>query len=574
MARKRPSPTRPESAPQKTKADSPSAAVSTNKTPRVTLDGMPTEILLDIFGYLRSVKPYGGEDFSGIRKLRLVSKRIRDVADIADIDDWREFVFSIRRDHLRDLLRVAKKKGEHVTSLVYLVEVLYPIRQTYRQYELHIRSQERYHDLHFPAPLSRDDVFKDWEKYCILVQQQEDTLDNHRDYKVLHEAIPQFPNLRNITVSYNNEFRIRPLNKPPYRRCPPEFIGNYDQSGMYRLHSILRAVQAAGTRLHSLRASSIQLDFFEPDFFNHPKYGLGAWLGLLDNLTDIALTIEVVDDGAWDPTENIQHCRKTMDHGVLRRILDNAPKLATIKIAFFGSTIWPGRHPAPAKLNSILPLNRVWPGLKSISLSHVETERQEITRFLKRHKDSLEELKLESVQLGRTSWIRLLRDLRENFGDGAHLKTAHIFGFIKGKTEDHSSADDETESWRLTYPKRSRYLSSETIAMQTYIISAEEQECPLKKDNMCDDGEESYDEAENNEEEEEYARDVNGWAWLEGEGDDEDEARGEGGDGEDHYGESEDGSADGSEHYPNTSREHWESEEAYRQAVYNEYRFH
>ncbi|KAK4446263.1 hypothetical protein QBC34DRAFT_496994 [Podospora aff. communis PSN243] len=330
------------------------------------LASMPPKVLLDVFDHLKVGKRNGVEDLSDIRNLRLFCKSIGVIANALAL---REFVFSINRFQLRNLLKVAKRHGQHVRSLVYFVEKVGPAGSyvNCNKYERLVRcdprSMGRIRAAQGPGRTVDDIIIDDWERYTILHQQQKDIIDHQRDCKVLYGAMPQLPNLRHITVAQKNRFR----RGTPKRRF--------------------------------IRAGPIYLGFFNGDLFDKPGQELGDFMGLLDNLTRIALTIR----------------------GDVRRILDNAPNLEDIDIKFTGSH-WHVDHYAAATLNSILPLNRVWPRLKCLSLSHVETERQELARFLKRHKHSLEKFELTSIQLRRTSWKRLLPDLKEKLGDTPYLK--------------------------------------------------------------------------------------------------------------------------------------------------------
>ncbi|KAK5658994.1 hypothetical protein OQA88_1080 [Cercophora sp. LCS_1] len=181
-----------------------------------------------------------------------------------------------------------------------------------------------------------------------------------------------------------------------------------------------------------------------------------------------------------------------MQKGVIRRILDSAPNLTHIELSFVGDYNGGLDGGSPAKLADVVPLDRVWSNLKSVDFKEMELERQEITRFLSRHRDSLEWFKLATLRLNRTSWRPLLQELRANLCN-VGLKNAYIVGQFHGVSEDGLNA---REFWSLGYADHMDNMCSRSTAIQKYIISPEEQPLPLPDGHMFSDDEDEDDENE------------------------------------------------------------------------------
>ncbi|KAK4451053.1 hypothetical protein QBC34DRAFT_61601 [Podospora aff. communis PSN243] len=474
------------------------------------LDRLPTEILSQIIGELPVYSYDDGSEFKAIamphtRDLRLVNRAVSAVASSFALRTV-PFVMGKRDFRLLEGIANHEANRHHVIQLMYHVRQLDPKILSLERYTTAIKTQMLMDSPDSPFCFrtecpdqdgpqckwvkSDDEIHEDYQQYLRIHQQQQDILDKYHDYEVLRRVVAKLPRLRNLTVSSCQQlgYYQKPSPVLPWRtgRSREVYLGRYDTRAAVRhLHALLHGVQEAGTRLQHLSASKIYFSLFEPDVFLGPRYGLHTIFNLFDNLTNFSFEVKALDecssgrleddDQDYDEESQIKLCRMTMAKGILRRILDNAPNLATIDLRFTGDFEpmtyhdGPWRYPcftAAAKLGHVLPLNRVYPHLHTIYLMNMETERQEIGRFLFRHKKTLKSFTLEDMVLKRTSWVQLIRDLRDKFHD-AGLKRAEIRGLIRGVSEDEEHEAEiadlgivHGDPWEPTSSLLSKYITS------------------------------------------------------------------------------------------------------------------
>ncbi|GAB1315440.1 hypothetical protein MFIFM68171_05650 [Madurella fahalii] len=451
------------------------------------LDKLPTEILFEITAQL---------EITDVRKLRLVNRTIGAIADRIAL---KEICFTMCKQDFVMIREIMKNPvyAAHVTRLAYVVQMLTMERQTLQMYTNAIRkkrrSDEELHKKHphlFERPpdrMTKREILDHYNRYLRLYEDQDEILTNELDYEVLKEVIAKLPNLRDVVVSDCNELRI--IKKPHIKSHWELHSGKFDdgKASTRHLRAILKGVEESKTQLQSIRAALIYLDIL-----NETQFGLHSMASdLLENLTTFQLMLLAVEEreGGWlgedpvDITNQIAQCRALVHKGALRRILDRMPNLVELDIQFFEAHCQiKGTFPSPAALRDVIPLDRVWPRLKTFSISGVETERQEIASFLVRHKQSLESFDLCYIRLTSTSWYKLLPYLKSQFC-GTQLKDARLLDSIIGRSEDMLQLP---EAWSLGHPDHDERPNRIGAAVTKYLLSPRKRRCPLRDDNMLE----------------------------------------------------------------------------------------
>ncbi|KAK4441981.1 hypothetical protein QBC34DRAFT_499986 [Podospora aff. communis PSN243] len=462
------------------------------------LERLPAELLCQILGGL------SGTD---IRNMRLVNHAI---ASFANAIHFKEVCFTMCQQDFAHLRAIASNLdyAVHVSSLAYVVDIFTVNRQTPEMLTAGIRKREqmdlRLHSNNpalFSIPekeMEDDEIAQSYETYTRMFDEQHDILENNLDFQVLEEIVPKLPNLRGIVMSEGNELRIIHTNKPkPFSvrdvNCLKQlYMGDWDDDDAPARHlrALLKAVEKAGTQLRSIESAGMKVSFLDES-----EFGLHNMAPhLLQNITNLKLSILVAEEpDSGHPARNyrdfvrrqLEACRPEFQKGTLRRILQTLPNLVNLdlQLAEYHQE-YMGTFPSPAALSDIIPLDHVWPNLKSLSLSNVETERQELAKFLLRHRPTLESLDLGFIKLTSTSWRKLLPYLRLQFSseNGGRLKRARMLDVVMGKSE---CSLHFTEGWALGHPDHSIRPHPLGTAVSRYLLG-QKKKCPLKTGNILD----------------------------------------------------------------------------------------
>lgn len=455
----------------------------------ITLEQLPTEVLCEIFGQL---------GLRHVRALRLVNKAIGAIANSIAL---KQLFFYPAKEDFDMLTEIANQpsRANHVTSLLYGAVMLSTKHQTLPMYTANIRQREHLNDQmdHIGVPrikprppkMTEAQIREDYQLYLRYYEEQEDILKNKRDYEVLENLVAKLPNLREVSVSSLNELREMPDG--PYDACKGSGEPDSGVPEVRNLRALLSGVKAAGTQLQTIRAAVVPFSFFDDAHFS-----LHSMLDLFQNLTHFVIDILAAEEHHYAPwiddmfgslpedsiVNQLNECRATMRRGVLRRALENMPNLATLEISFEEYVDRQvGLYNAPVDLGDIMPLDRVFRRLKNLKISNVGTDRQEIIKFLARHKESLNSVSLGALKLAKTSWLQLLPALKSTFrGTGCRVELLDV---ITGYSED---GNNKFEAWSLGNPHYSANPMSIHLHLSTlkYLEASAKLPCPLDDYNM------------------------------------------------------------------------------------------
>jgi len=469
---------------------------SREPTPSVTrtLDTLPPEIIHYIFELLK---------IEDVRRLRRVSRQLGAIGACHALP---ELVFYLHQGDLNVLRTIARHPvyPTYVRSLIYGTDVLENEQLHFKDFTPDcrkiLREAAREHRDHDPKkcalarapPPTIEDIKEKYRLYKRVLQQQHEVLDTRFDFEVLKEVIPKLPNLQEIIVSSDYEYRDSPVRgfKTPFDELAtePRLDGILGSEGVRHLEALLEGVYAAyndgGMRgLKALRAGLIHFSFFDG-----PHQILLQMPDLLAHLTSFELLIlpesDIVNRGGELEYEN---CQALMRTGVIRNLVRRMPNLETLSIAFDDHTSG-DELLFPASLRDLVPLKHTWPNLEKFRLENVETDRDELTAFLVLHKESLMNLHLHAVRLKTTSWRKLLPQLKVEL-DTHLMDEVLISGVVFGQSEDppgHGLApgmmDDGEEEWFLGDDNDPEETLA--LAVEDYFMSPTKMKCPLTRSNM------------------------------------------------------------------------------------------
>lgn len=449
------------------------SAGETAKPKPKTLDTLPDEMILGICQHL------GKTD---ILTLRLVGGKISSIADSLAMKQIKFYMYNPDFDKLLAIANNAAYR-ELVLSLVYFVEILPVKHHTLDTYREIIREEES-DDIHPTAALTDAEVSADFLLYDEWWKAQNDILTTFRDYKVLEEVISKLPKLQRINVIFRDQrqaalYRDR---RPARSLWVEHYDGQTNEGRATARHfrAMLKGVHAAGTRMQFIWADPVHYKILD-----ETKFGLHTMTELLGDATLFRLVLDVTEQSCfctWHPPQEpaeieavMEDCRFMVGTKVLRRVLDSMPLLETLKLSFLEHTFpFRLRFKRPAAFSDIFSDGRRWTRLKVVKLCNVETDRHELVRFFRRHRESLQSFVLERASLGNTSWYKLLPSLR------AVLSGTKIVPLISGWTTGHSEDGMDTmEGWFLGGVLGPQLQT----AVAEYLIGLD-REFPLTEDNM------------------------------------------------------------------------------------------
>lgn len=484
---------------------------------QLTLLSLPPEILHHVCTHL---------PLKSIRSLRLTCQHLNEIGACHALP---ELVFYLHTTDFAALRSIASHPiyPRYVRSLIYGCDILPSPRLTLKQYANECRRTEKrrakMHARHAcdeanRPPKPHTEVKESYKEYKRVHQAQEEIMESKKDYEILREVVGKMTNLKEVMVSSDFEFRLGSLTsssagssiygghsggmksdalkncRTPFDKldCLTQLDGEKGQEGVRHLRAILMAVKEAGIELKSLCAGLIHWSFFNQSLGNFGFHSMG---NLLANLTRFELL--VLPGPSQDP-EDFQHadaiemnnmsidvmdeiyrCQGLMRTGVIRKLVRGMPNLEILSIGFMDHAE-DNDFIFPARLQDVIPMDFTFPNLESLKLEGLETERQELTDFVVKHKDSLMKLELRDMRLVTTSWRKLLPELRYELNTEL-MEEVSIYGMALGQAEEDD--DQELEEWFMGDPEDHGATELAT-KVQKYFMDLSVSDCPLSRDNM------------------------------------------------------------------------------------------
>lgn len=381
--------------------------------------------------------------------LRLVNKTF---AVIAGTYILPEVSFYMHQDNLTHLRAIAQRDvfAPNVKSITYFAQVYESPAVSFNKFK---RDHERSVML-WRTPLANEPswmaMLKDspmdveYEKYRQMVLAQDRIKNGMLDLECLKDVFARFTALRDVTMSSGNLFYegCRHEKPSPYTNCVRDAHHNLEPVGCRHLEVLLEALAYNERSIDSLRAGELDWRFFDKS-----PTELSRLFQPLTNLQylDLILCTKQDDDGL-DVDDDIHKCRRFLGRGMISIILKSMPKLVVLCLEMDCDI---EQSHCPAVLKDVISPGHHWPQLKQLNLANIECDRWALMDVLELHKDTLSHLCLKYINLGTTSWKRLLPDIRKKL----YLEDACICGQLTGQSEDFDDDDaantDPAETWDL-----------------------------------------------------------------------------------------------------------------------------
>lgn len=388
-------------------------------------------------------------DVQDVRMLRLACRMLEAVAAY---HAFPELVIYLHHDDFDMLRRFADhpEYSKHVKSVVYVCDVLKPRCLTFKKYVAQKRKRDKirweveqwkHRDFKLPGPMpqppqpdSEEFMYGAYQRYKHVQEHQTRILAEGLDFTILKSVIPQFRNLKNITVSADRWFLEDQRHKTPFDDL---FVtaGDYlEPPGCRHLGSLLMPLTGLPTtHLRSLKLGSIDWSFLEQ--LQEPSR-LEQMIEVCQNLTTFELYLNTgadFDDAGWDGGGvHVFDCKGVVRQGGLRRLLGSMTRLENLAIGFTYPDEEMGLY--PATLGDLVPEGMHWPNLWKFRFDLIEASRQDLVDFIRRHSSTVTEFHLQDLRLLASSWLVFLPQLRE-LAEDMFLDDLTISGTVYGETE-------------------------------------------------------------------------------------------------------------------------------------------
>lgn len=420
-------------------------------------------------------------DFLRVRDVRDFRRCCKAWAEVGSCHAFRSITFYLQKEDLDFLQAISQNESaaRNVRWLTYVGATLDPVKKTFEEYchyySTYIRNMDKLLAMARdnkpppPPPIKTTQLRVLYHRYEELLAQQEATLHNDTDIRVIQEAIARFPALQQITMSTDQQFYGGKTLLSPYDDIQVRPTDCLKPIGCRHLDSMFAAVAETSVQLKRLQAGRFSWRFFDKD-----PTALSKALARCVGLTDLELIIATdtnrrpgTQGSSDDRGLEVLECRRVMQTGQLRDFIMSLQNLKVLTVHF----TWESeRNGYPASLDDILMPKVRWRHLESLSLSTISCERQDLVSVLKKHKTTLKMLRLVHICLVSTSWLVLLPQIRKTL---RFLEEASIFGELSGLGED----TNDRELFDLEHPDAAPDELRDAIT--EYLL--EGGRCPLRK---------------------------------------------------------------------------------------------
>ncbi|RYP58031.1 hypothetical protein DL769_009145 [Monosporascus sp. CRB-8-3] len=433
---------------------------------------LPPEVLHLICSYLSP---------SEARRIRFCCKALADVGAAYGFEEIAFYLWKADFDKLRAVAR-HPTISRHVKTLIYMAANLneqpisleeyieYTTRGAYRQ------NVERCNpnwlpdtvpkvescDLH-QVPLSVEEVQENYRHYVMAIEEQRQMLSTGEDFDVLREVFSRLPSLRSVVMENDSSFfpEFYREEKSPFNVFFDYSMQPLEPEGVRQMDAIMHGLAGSGIHLEVLTAGYLHLSLIDKCFFDKILAHCGGLksINLMFSTADTDVTIHE------DDTKYIAMARPLTAKGVIASFLSAMPQLNSFSIGF--QTSLSNRLFYPAAFRDIVRPGFKWHHLRKVHLVAIKSDRQEMLDFFQLHRDTLRSVYLRDIRLVKTSWTRLLRQMKEIL----RLDDIRLCSWLHGKVEDKNDyerpARGETrakfENWWLGDPEidRNRCLSED-----------------------------------------------------------------------------------------------------------------
>ncbi|KAI1373707.1 hypothetical protein F4677DRAFT_448275 [Hypoxylon crocopeplum] len=281
------------------------------------------------------------------------------------------------------------------------------------------------------APIREEDILENFEQYERTFEDHRSILEDGCD--LFKEVLPKFTNLKQLVLDNRPTTRILPFDGLLAPTTPSTYADG-------QLSAIMGGLRNPGIKLRSIRG--IELDPRTIDLYLFDDLG-----PVRDRLTSIELEFKTEAEDVEDADEpdeppagsgyDVMETRRQTDAGRIAECLRDSPGLESMSITF--TSYLDDEVGFPAGLSHVIPPGFKWNDLREVRLQYIEMERQDLFTFLQLHRETLRTIRLDDIKLTSTSWVKLLRQMKQTL----QLQKIHIAGHLCGKFEEGEDGFDE-----------------------------------------------------------------------------------------------------------------------------------
>ncbi|KAH6659404.1 hypothetical protein BKA67DRAFT_544360 [Truncatella angustata] len=408
-------------------------------------------------------------NIENVLRFRQVCKAFADIGAAYMLPEVSFYMFDEDFDRLRAIAN-HPIISKHVRSLTYFAEVMdnevVPFNVFLREYRRELNgpfSMGRHCSNRLGGKVDLQQLQMHHKEYEEIMKKQKHIIEELTDVACLKEVIPKFTSLKQATMSSDHEWYegASPLSSSPLCLSPrqPSTFGRHQvhqkvrdspfkmsplwpgsdlkPEGKRHLKALTAGLISANARLESFRAGILDWKFFK-DLPQVPS-NLAQTLKYLKR-------IELhIDADPQEKVTSITRCRKVMGSGIIRKLLKPLEHLEALHVTLY-PVEW-AEEEWPASLGDIIAPDHKWPCLQEVCIGGFTSNRHDVIKFLKLHKDTLRRVCLRDISLGETSWWKFLPDIRNKLD----LEEVCICGDIVGYAEDESASLPD-EYWDLSTP--------------------------------------------------------------------------------------------------------------------------
>lgn len=146
----------------------------------------------------------------------------------------------------------------------------------------------------------------------------------------------------------------------------------------------------------------------------------------------------------------MESCRQSLCQHALWDMLAAMPQLEVLFLVFpehLNAWFERGVIEFGVVLADVFSADLILPKLKTLHLSDVETNVDELLSLHSRHRDTLRVFELSNIRLLSSSWLDLLPRLRMKLHRGV-IEKMRVSGFIYGKNPDPEVVDEIDDGYR------------------------------------------------------------------------------------------------------------------------------
>lgn len=261
---------------------------------------------------------------------------------------------------------------------------------------------------------------KEWREYQAQLLDQQTLRDVDYGQTQITAILIRLTNLKRLQLCYWDPQGSR---DPPY--------------GVPQTHSVLRAIDSAGTRLESLCFSFVNWRLFETQEELH-----GMMKRAVSTLQKLTINVRTNEDNDFNHQASAQACAELFRE---RRPLDffqSMPCLQVLRILF---EAWDDQAER-VDLKYVVG-QFCWPRLRKVLFSGLETTTEALLQFFQRHAETLRNVTLDNINLVQGSWPDFFRYIRtslnlKQFGFGHDfadhwdiLDSTNIGKYVLGKID-------------------------------------------------------------------------------------------------------------------------------------------